>query len=451
MAKTSAKRIKSPKQKTSTSQKKRTEKVVPTSSSGGAWGLWWVLLSAFLGVMALPLLMGRLATDTNLPTAYLAPLALWCGTALFAFWFTRPSRFTGDRSFVAITLLLFGLGVVEQMRLASFQVTWEVWRAYAPMLAGAGGFLFCLRFLKASHIAWLLNLKVMKWGLWLGIMAVLGALLCFGRRYRGGIFLPGQINPTELVKLFAVLLGASLLPTLKDRFWRLFGFPMPDWKALICLGFFWGAPLLGVVMVSDLGLLLILSLTFVVMLSVLTASPLWLLFGVTGAAASGVAICQISAHTATRFAIWQNPFADPLGKGYQILQSLCAMNAGGLTGAGLDQGMPGSVPIVTSDFVYAAVAEEWGLVGCALLLGLYSLWLHAIFRTGSRAETMPLKLASYGIGAVLAVQIILNIGGVTKALPMTGITLPFLSHGGFSLLAVFLLCGVAAALSKQTK
>ncbi|MBR4317402.1 MAG: FtsW/RodA/SpoVE family cell cycle protein, partial [Kiritimatiellae bacterium] len=152
---------------------------------------------------------------------------------------------------------------------------------------------------------------------------------------------------------------------------------------------------------------------------------------------------------ATRFAIWQNPFADPLGKGYQILQSLSALNAGGLMGTGINQGMPGTVPIVTSDFVYAAIAEEWGLAGCALLLILYTLWIRSLFRTASLTDSPTLKLAASGIGAVLGVQILLNIGGVTKAVPMTGITLPFLSHGGFSLLAVFLLCGLGAALSKR--
>jgi cell division protein FtsW (lipid II flippase) len=204
-----------------------------------------------------------------------------------------------------------------------------------------------------------------------------------------------------------------------------------------------------VIFVRDLGLVLILCLTFVVMVTSPTRNPLWLLFGIGGAAGAGLAICQVSAHTATRFAIWQNPFADPLGKGYQILQSLCAMNAGGLFGTGLNRGMPGSVPIVTSDFVYAAIAEEWGLAGCALLLLTYLLWLRCIFRTASLSQSPLTQLLNIGIGAVLSVQIILNIGGVTKALPMTGITLPLLSHGGFSLLAVLILCGLAAALSKR--
>jgi cell division protein FtsW (lipid II flippase) len=281
-------------------------------------------------------------------------------------------------------------------------------------------------------------------------MGVLGALFCFGRSYRGGMFLPGQINPTELVKIFAVLLGASLLPHLKEELSRhLCGLPCPTFSALCQLAFFWGAPLIGVVLVRDLGLVLILCLTFVVMLTSLTRNPMWLLLGIGGAAGAGLAICQISAHTATRFAIWMDPFKDPLGKGYQILQSLCAMNAGSLTGTGLNRGMPGSVPIVTSDFVYAAIAEEWGLIGCALLLIIYLFWVRCIFRSASLATSAITKLASMGIGAVLAVQIILNIGGVTKALPMTGITLPFLSHGGFSLLAVFILCGLATALSNR--
>ena len=412
--------------------------------------LWFLLLAAFLTLMSLPILTDRVAENPTLSSALLAPLAIWGVTAVLAFWFSRPTRFNGDRSFIVLTLLLFGLGVVEQLRLQSFQLTWEVWRAYIPMLSGAVGFLFCLRFLTARHLEQLLSWRLLKWGLWLSMMGILGALFCFGRSYRGGMFLPGQINPTELIKIAAVLLGATALPPLKEHLSRhLCGLPFPSLSALIQLAFFWGIPLVGVIFVRDLGLVLILCLTFVAMLASLTRNPLWLPLGIGGAVGAGFAICQVSAHTAARFAIWQNPFYDPLGKGYQILQSLCAMNAGGLFGAGLNRGMPGSVPIVTSDFVYAAIAEEWGLAGCALLLLIYFLWLRAIFRNASTATTPTLRLASLGIGAVLSVQIILNVGGVTKALPMTGITLPFLSHGGFSLLTVFLLCGLVAALSNR--
>lgn len=449
----------------STAQKKSTQKapaqktrgkgktpppVAPKHAFFPTGPFWWLTLAAFFIVALIPVLTDHLAENPHLSTAFLAPLTIWGVTALLALWFTRPSRFKGDRCFVVLTLLLFGLGCVEQLRLGSLKQTWEVWRAYAPMLGGAVGFLFCLRFLTATRLERLLTPRFIPWGLWMGIMGVLGALLCFGRSYRGGMFLPGQINPTELVKIFAVLLGASLLPRLKEGLSRhLCGLPCPTLPALCQLAFFWGAPLIGVVLVRDLGLVLILCLTFVVMITSLTRNPIWLLLGIGGAAGAGLAICQISAHTATRFAIWIDPFKDPLGKGYQILQSLTAMNAGSLAGSGLNRGMPGSVPIVTSDFVYAAIAEEWGLIGCALLLMIYLLWVRCIFRTASLATSPITQLASSGIGAVLAVQIILNIGGVTKTLPMTGITLPFLSHGGFSLLAVFILCGLAAALSNR--
>lgn len=439
--------------KTSSKQGKTHRNVTPVTASSSFFptgSFWFITLSVFLSLMALPVLIGKFSENSDLSSAYLAPLSLWGGTALLAFWFSRPTCFKGDRVFIALTLLLFGLGIVEQLRLESFRFTWQVWRAYTPMLIGIGGFLFGVRFLRAEHLQKWLSWPLLRYLLWITILALLGALLCFGRRYRGGIFLPGQINPTELIKLLAVLLGATWLPTLKDALSRhVLGFPIPTFKALFQLAFFWGIPLAGVILVRDLGLVLILCLTFVVMLTALTRNPFWLLLGLVGATGSGMAICTVSAHTAARFAIWQNPFADPLGKGYQILQSLCAMNAGGLTGSGLYQGMPGCVPIVSSDFVYAAIAEEWGLVGCALLLLLYTLWIRGFFQTAATTDSPQLKLTGYGLGAVLAVQILLNIGGVTKALPMTGITLPFLSHGGFSLLTTFFLCAIAVALSKK--
>jgi cell division protein FtsW (lipid II flippase) len=448
MAKGQKKSSKSTSTRKTHGKSKASPKVARTLFPTGPF--WFLALTAFFIIALLPLITDSLTENPDLSSAFLAPLAIWGVTAIIALWFTRPSQFKGDRLFVVLTLLLFGLGIVEQLRLGSFKQTWEIWRGYAPMLGGAVSFLFCLRVLTANRLERMLTPTALKWILWLGIMGVLGALLCFGRSYRGGMFLPGQINPTELVKIFAVLLGATLLPHLKEGLSRhLCGIPWPTLPSLFQLAFFWGAPLVGVVLVRDLGLLLILCLTFVVMLTSITRNPMWLLLGIAGAAGAGLAICQISAHTATRFAIWMDPFKDPLGKGYQILQSLCAMNAGSLSGTGLNRGMPGSVPIVTSDFVYAAIAEEWGLIGCALLLVVYLFWVRCIFRTASLATSTITKLASVGIGAVLAVQIILNIGGVTKALPMTGITLPFLSHGGFSLLAVFILCGLAAALSNR--
>lgn len=414
-----------------------------------AGAVWFLLCALTVGAAAFPVAATRLMNDETVTGAFFAPLLLWLAAAALAFWWSRPRVFRGDRAFVALTMLLLGLGVAVQLRLGTWEESWGAWRAYAPLLAGVAGFLLCERLLPPAALArWLPRLR---WGLWLGAMGVLGVLFLFGRAYRGGTFLPGQINPSELAKLFLVAFAAAWLPTRASGLSRtVLGVPFPPLRDALALAFAWGAPLLGAVAVRDLGLALILCLTLVLMLTALTRRPGWLALGMGAAALAGWAVRLVSAHTRARFDVWLDPFRDPLGKGWQIGQSLCAQYAGGLWGTGLGEGTPRAVPIVSSDFVYAAVAEEWGLVGCALLLWLCWLWIARAARAGAAASDPTLRLFGAGAAALLGVQILLNVGGVTKALPMTGITFPLFSQGGFSLLTVLLLCGLVAALSKAS-
>ncbi len=423
--------------------------VAPSIGVPGAGLFWLIAICAMVLTATFPVAAARVMNDETVTGAFFAPLVLWGIVTLLAMWWSRRKLYTGERGFVILTCLLLGLGIVEQLRLGTWESSWTAVRAYAPLLVGVAGFLFGLRFVSAKVLA--AALPKMRWVLWLCAMATFGVLFVFGRSYRGGLFLPGQINPTELVKLFLILFAASWLPTRKEGLSRtLCGIPFPPLGDTLALGMVWGLPLLGAVAVRDLGLVLILCLTLVLMLTALTRRIGWIVLGGALATAAACGVQLLSAHSRARFAVWLDPFADPLGKGWQIGQSLCAQYAGGVWGTGLGEGTPGAVPIVTSDFVYAAIAEEWGLVGCALLMGLFWLWLVRILRGSALAATEELRLLGAGLASVLGVQIVLNVGGVTKALPMTGITLPFFSQGGFSLLTVLLMCGVVACLTKRT-
>ena len=156
---------------------------------------------------------------------------------------------------------------------------------------------------------------------------------------------------------------------------------------------------------------------------------------------------MVSAHVKARFDIWLHPFADPTGAGWQILQGLSAMNAGGIWGAGIGAGAPQSVPIVSSDFVYAAVAEELGILLCAFVLMAYGSLFVRGWRTASRVKSPFGSLLAVGLTSALCFQTLLNLGGVTKALPLTGIALPFLSQGGSSLATMLAMVGLLSALS----
>ena len=404
---------------------------------------------SFLAVSAAaaPAVLGRAANDVSASTGFLAPLALWTLFALVAFRVSRPAVFSGSRGLVSLTVLLSGLGVAAQLRLGTWAESWTAWRAFLPLAAGMAGFLVCVRWLPAGWLAaWLPRLAPLAW---LAGVGTLAALRLFGHVYRGGMFLPGQVSPSESAKLFLVLALAGWLPARMEAFGRTrLGVPAPPWGLAACLALAWGVPLALAVAVRDLGLALILCLTLAVWLAAATRRWGWLGVGAALGALAGWGVPLLSRHAQARVAVWLDPFRDPLGAGWQLGQSLSALYAGGLWGAGIGEGAPRAVPIVSSDFVYAALAEEWGLAGCALLLALYWAWLGRLAASGAEGRE-PCRLLGLGAAALLGVQIALNVGGVTKALPMTGITLPLLSQGGFSMMATLLLCGLCAAASKR--
>ena len=147
-----------------------------------------------------------------------------------------------------------------------------------------------------------------------------------------------------------------------------------------------------------------------------------------------------------RVAAWQNPWADIDNKGYQITQSLFAIGTGGWFGMGLYQGMPRKIPVVEKDFVFAAISEEMGGIFalCVLLICLGCFLQFMMI--ASRMQASFFKLLAFGLGVVYVVQVILTVGGVTKFIPSTGVTLPFVSYGGSSIFATFVIFGVIQGL-----
>lgn len=339
-----------------------------------------------------------------------------------------------DWSLAVVLVGLLGAGMLVQARMAGTALGVGAGPLVTGLVLGAGAAGFCGR----GRLGRLLN----GCGAYVaagGAVLLLGTLLLFGRTYRGGLYLPGRINPSELVKLCVVLFSAGVWargPTRRER-----------WIYVGLMGVIVG----GVVLVRDFGLLAQLALTAAVM--VWLASWLWGLvaFGSLGVAV-GLVVLHPVGHLATRLAVWRDPLADVTGAGWQTLLGLTAVVAGGWRGVGWGLGEVELVPIVSSDFVYAALAEELGWLGCAVLLGT---WLFVFLRgllsaarlaaAGNRTEAF----VSVGLVASLSVQLLLNVGGVLNAVPMTGITLPLVSHGGSSLVTTLLMCGMLFGLSKN--
>jgi peptidoglycan glycosyltransferase len=152
-------------------------------------------------------------------------------------------------------------------------------------------------------------------------------------------------------------------------------------------------------------------------------------------------------HVQTRVDIWIDPWSDSLGRGYQIVQSLFGLADGGITGTGLGRGNPNQVPEAQNDFIFAAIGEELGLIGGAAILMSYLLIVGAGLRTALRTERTFEKLLAVGLTTIIGVQAFIIIGGVIKLVPLTGITLPFVSYGGSSLVSNYILLALLIRVS----
>lgn len=197
---------------------------------------------------------------------------------------------------------------------------------------------------------------------------------------------------------------------------------------------------------KDLGGALIFFIVYLVMLYVATKKPAYLLGGLAAGSVAAVAAYRLFAHVRTRVLAWKAPLSVIDNEGYQICQSLFAIGTGGFFGMGLYQGMPNKIPVVEQDFVFAALAEEMGILFalCMILVcaGCFLMFLNIAMQM----KNVFYKLVALGLGTVYGFQVFLTIGGVAKFIPSTGVTLPLVSYGGSSVLSTLILFGIIQGL-----
>lgn len=293
--------------------------------------------------------------------------------------------------------------------------------------------------------------------LWVVASLVLFALLLiFGQEVNGARLWirlgPIQYEPIELIKLFIVFFLAAYLAETADVIgnappWS----PRANLKYLGPLFIGWGASMAILILQRDLGMATLLLATFATILFVATRRVDIVFFGAILFALGAFWAVHHYPYVQTRIAVWLNPFADPLGAGYQSSQAYYSMAAGGLFGSGYRLGHPEFIPDVATDYVYAAFAEEFGVIGALVVLGIFLDLVRRIFATGLEQPDLYTKLLATGLGATLGFQVIIIVGGVTGLLPLTGITLPFMSYGGSSLVANFLLVALVWAMSARPR
>lgn len=271
---------------------------------------------------------------------------------------------------------------------------------------------------------------------------------------------PVSVQPGELIKIVLVVFLAAYLAetrTLLTSARMRIGFlsipPLPYFLPMLAL---FAIVMLIVVRLNDLGTALLFFGTFLTMLFVATGRRSYVLIGLVLFAGGSYVAYQLFGHVQARFDVWLDPFADPLGRGFQPVRALYALGRGGIFGEGLGQGLVTlggglTIPFVHTDFIFTAIAEELGLLGAFALLAVVATLVFRGLRVAALARDDFGGLLAVGVTTSLGIQALIIIAGNTKLIPLTGITLPFVSYGGSSVVASFAMVGLLLAISHRSR
>ena len=262
---------------------------------------------------------------------------------------------------------------------------------------------------------------------------------------------PLNFQPGEFAKIVLAVFFASYLVEKREVLGlaalRIGPLALPDLRTLGPVLLAWGASLLVMGAERDLGSSLLFFALFVVMLWVATARMSYLAVGGVLFAAGSYVAWRMFDHVQTRVSTWIDPWSDFEGRGFQVAQATFALAWGGVAGTGIGLGNPDRIPVAETDFIFAAIGEELGLLGSAAIVAAYLLMIGAGFRVAMRAEAPFDKLLAAGLTTILGLQAFIIIGGVIRLVPLTGITLPFVSYGGSSLVANYVLLALLMRVS----
>ena len=355
-----------------------------------------------------------------------------------------------DPAILPIAFILSGIGITFVLRLAPDSAVKQVVWLFAAIACMVLTLLFVSSVEKIGRYKYSCLL--------VGVVLLLSPMLPgIGQEYNGSriwlsvagmSFQPGEIAKICIVMFLAAYLADNreLLSVLRTT---RAGFKLPHLRTLAPLVAMWVVALLIVIFERDLGSALLLFGVFLVMLYVCTGRLSYILIGLALVAIGATGLYKVFSHVQTRIAIWLDPFADASGSGYQLVQSLYSLADGGLFGVGIGRGMPDYIPFAESDFIFSAVGEEMGLLGGAAVIILFMLFCVRGFLTAARAKSDVAAFAAAGLTASISFQAFIIIGGVTGFIPLTGLTLPFMSQGGSSLISSFIIVGLLLRASNE--
>lgn len=302
-------------------------------------------------------------------------------------------------------------------------------------------------------------LRLLSYPYLLGVFCLL--LLCsalfFGTEIGGSrnwiVFGPFAVQPSEFGKIIIIMFLAAYLTEHREVLTlprhRLLWLKLPVLRFIAPLLLIWGIAILMFVVQRDLGSALLFFGIAVSMTYMATGRKSYVALAFAFFLGAAALSYSFFSHVRVRFNIWLDPWSDPSGSAYQVVQSLFALGSGGVWGAGFAHGHPNLIPEVHTDFIFAAIAEELGLLGSLGVMLVFALFFYRAIRIALACREEARMLLAAGIAVVFLLQAFIIIAGVTKFLPLTGITLPFVSYGGSSMIASFMLLGILTVLSKK--
>lgn len=414
----------------------------------GSWELLLVVLAAgFVFASAIAL---SLVEENRILWRHLYAPAVWLIVVFVALGFLQRYSAGHDPILFPVVSLMSGWGLVLLDRLApnflGRQVVWLLLAVVVMVLVAT--LPWNLRLLRRYRYTWLL----------VGLILLLATLI-FGVNPSGqgaALWLrvpllgPVYFQPSELMKLLLVVFLASYFD---ER--RLFLRREGDSRFRATLAYLaplllmWGFSLVVLIWQRDLGTATLFLIVFLALLYLASGNWRYVVGGLVLLLIAGVVGYFAFDVVALRIDTWINPWPEADSRGFQIVQALYAVASGGMLGQGIGQGSPTFIPVVHSDFAFAAIAEEWGLLGGTAIVICFALIAFRGLRVaGSSSRSFQFYLAA-GIVTVFTVQAFLILGGITKLLPLTGVTLPFVSYGGSSLIVSSVMIGLLLNLSSS--
>jgi len=407
------------------------------------------LLAVIIGVAGY--LLVELSQKLTLPPDLWVLLAVVIGLFAVAHLAVRAFAPRADATLLPLVALLNGIGFVMISRLdKGLARTQSVWTAVA-----IAAFVATLVIVRRVRV-----LEQYRYTFaFLGIAFLLLPLAPgIGREVNGArlwarvgpvTFQPGEIAKVLFVVFFAAYLveKRELLSSGSRRIGRMM---LPDPKHLGPLVLAWAVAILLMTGGKDLGSSLLFFALFTAMLYIATARSAYLVAALVLFVGASVVAYNMFSHVTVRVSTWINPWPTSQGKGYQLVQSLFAFGSGGFAGTGLGLGSPQKIPNASTDFIFSAIGEELGLIGTIAVVIAFLLLVGTGFRIARQTDRPFSKLFAAGLSVILGVQMFVIVGGVSRLIPLTGITLPFISYGGSSLVANWVIIALLLRISDET-